>query len=40
MSLGYICKEVHEGEPLQAFLDEADALMYENKAMRKKNRLS
>ena len=40
VSLGYICKEVHEGEPLQAFLDEADALMYENKAMRKKNRLS
>lgn len=37
-SLGYVCRTVTEENQLQELLDEADARMYENKVMRKKNR--
>ncbi len=37
-SIGYVCKTVSDDDTLQAFLDEADARMYENKVSRKKNR--
>ncbi len=37
-SFGYVCRTVTENDNMQAILDEADARMYENKVMRKKNR--
>jgi len=37
-SLGYICQKVDEHDDLQKLMDEADARMYANKVMRKKNR--
>lgn len=37
-SFGCVCRTVSDHDDLQAILDEADARMYENKVMRKKNR--
>lgn len=39
ISVGYICRTVTEADDLQKMIDEADALMYENKVKRKKNRI-
>ncbi len=38
VSLGYICREVQEGDTLEDLIEEADALMYANKKLRKKER--
>ncbi|MBQ8928335.1 MAG: GGDEF domain-containing protein [Oscillospiraceae bacterium] len=38
MSLGWVIAQVHAGEDLQTYIDEADARMYENKVARKKGR--
>lgn len=37
-SIGYVCRSVTADDDLQEILDEADAKMYENKTIRKKNR--
>ncbi len=37
-SVGYVCRTVTESDNLQEILDAADAKMYENKVLRKKNR--
>ncbi len=37
-SIGYVCRTVTEADDLQELLDEADARMYANKVLRKKNR--
>lgn len=38
VSLGYICREVKMTDTLDGLIEEADALMYENKKLRKKER--